>query len=289
MRLGENLSDEISKEISRLRKMGWEDMPLGPNGTRCPVNEPNEQISFPEGAWELDKSISENNGYWAKHRARQIEKLLRSKGIPLIWEIGAGGGSVALNLRPSIEVIAVEPLESGAKVLFENGLRVYRSTLEQLKFPENSIRAIGMFDVLEHLANPELVLAEVKRVLAPGGLFICTVPAHQWLFSDYDEQIGHFRRYSKGSLGDELNSVGLKIETMKFMFGLLVLPSLVMRRIPFLLGRRRDLSSVNKSMAIAGRLGRALDIPIRVFLLIENFISPPTGLSIISTSVKNTR
>jgi predicted SAM-dependent methyltransferase len=48
------------------------------------------------------------------------------------------------------------------------------------------LATIGAFDVLEHLEKPELLLDEIYRVLMPGGTFVCSVPAYQWLFSDFD-------------------------------------------------------------------------------------------------------
>lgn len=53
-------------------------------------------------------------------------------------------------------------------------------------------------DVLEHLDKDKKAVKEIYRVLKPGGIAIITVPAHRFLMSEYDLQIGHKRRYSLG-------------------------------------------------------------------------------------------
>jgi ubiquinone/menaquinone biosynthesis C-methylase UbiE len=45
-----------------------------------------------------------------------------------------------------------------------------------LAFPENSFDAIVTFETIEHVYDGERFLAEMHRVLRPGGLFICSTP-----------------------------------------------------------------------------------------------------------------
>ena len=60
--------------------------------------------------------------------------------------------------------------------------------------------AVLYIDVLEHIEDHEGEMAEVRKVVKPGGVIIVLSPAHQSLFTPFDERIGHFRRYSKKSL-----------------------------------------------------------------------------------------
>lgn len=55
-------------------------------------------------------------------------------------------------------------------------------------------------DVIEHIENDAAELIRAKNHLKPGGYLIILVPAHQWLYSPFDEAIGHFRRYNKNML-----------------------------------------------------------------------------------------
>ncbi len=55
-------------------------------------------------------------------------------------------------------------------------------------------------DVLEHIREDRLELITATKHLASGGVVIALSPAHQWLFSEFDSAIGHFRRYTKKTL-----------------------------------------------------------------------------------------
>jgi SAM-dependent methyltransferase len=284
------LDSLVENEIKRLLNLGWIDLRAGELGIREPKVQRGDQIHYPANGWDSEQDDKEHVGYWARHRADAICTLLKENSVDLVWEIGAGNGNVAINLlTEGLSVIAVEPLRGGAEALAQAGLRTYQATLEQLKLPNSSISALGMFDVLEHLEKPAETLLEIRRVLKPGGSFIITVPAHQWLFSDFDERIGHFRRYSVKALTREVVSSGFRVVKIHYLFGLLVIPALILRRIPYLLGRRRTAEQVSLSSNFARRLGANLDYFIKGVLGFEKVLKPILGLSIIMIAIKDTR
>jgi 2-polyprenyl-3-methyl-5-hydroxy-6-metoxy-1,4-benzoquinol methylase len=51
-------------------------------------------------------------------------------------------------------------------------------------------------DVLEHIENDAAELQAAANHLGPNGTVIILSPAHQWLFTPFDQAIGHYRRYS---------------------------------------------------------------------------------------------
>jgi SAM-dependent methyltransferase len=55
-------------------------------------------------------------------------------------------------------------------------------------------------DVLEHIADDRAELLRAADQLQTGGHLIVLAPAHQWLFTPFDEAIGHYRRYTKSTL-----------------------------------------------------------------------------------------
>lgn len=100
---------------------------------------------------------------------------------------------------------------------------------------------------MEHLEDPTIVLKEIYRVLIPGGIFVRSVSACQWLFSDFDLSIGHYGRYSRKSLSSRLYSSSFTITHESALFAFLLIPAFILRRVPFLLGRRANLIEVTKS------------------------------------------
>lgn len=59
-------------------------------------------------------------------------------------------------------------------------------------------------DVIEHIEDSTTELRRAYDLLAPGGHLLLLVPAFNYLYSDFDKAIGHYRRYDKGILKREL-------------------------------------------------------------------------------------
>jgi SAM-dependent methyltransferase len=212
---------------------------------------------------------------------------MNSLGKNIMWEVGSGDGNVAISLRDRNQVvIGIEPLCSGAAVTSMAGIRTYLGTLDSLELPSESIEVIGAFDVLEHIERPEELLKEIYRVLKPDGIFLMTVPAHQWLYSDFDKSIGHFRRYSRRALRDSLMQSGFEQNQLNFMFSLFVVPAFLLRRLPSLLGRNRNSQSTIQSVKRQNQLLSLLRPFLSVLLAIERILNLPIGLSLIGVSKK---
>ncbi len=283
--MNENLETISRREIQRVSSLGWVDAQPDLNGVRIFGSVDEKLISFPSEKYEEDPSSSESGGIWSEMRSRKIASILKRRRIDLIWEVGAGHGNMAIPLAKSgIATIPIEPLYSGAKALSIQGFHSYATTLDQLNLPEASLEAVGVFDVLEHLENPEALLKEIHRVLKPGGLLLTSVPAYQWLFSDFDVQIGHFRRYSRRSLHNLLADSNFRDTRVSNLFFIFLAPAFILRRLPYLVGIR---GRQKKSIPTSENLLIKLLTPIlRLFLNIESKVRIPLGLSIFSESIK---
>lgn len=71
------------------------------------------------------------------------------------------------------------------------GLRLVRGNMENIPFRNTSFDVVTAIEVLEHTENDGLAVAEVERLLGPGGTFILTVP-HRGLF--YFLDAANFRK-----------------------------------------------------------------------------------------------
>jgi SAM-dependent methyltransferase len=91
-------------------------------------------------------------------------------------------------------------------------------------------------DVLEHIEDDRTAIAEVVRVLKPGGAFIFSVPAHPWLFSEHDSALLHFRRYTRVALRLLLEGGGLTIQRLSY-WNTTLFPLVCLHR---LLGPKQD-------------------------------------------------
>ena len=89
--------------------------------------------------------------------------------------------------------------------------------------------AVGAFDVLEHIAEDEVVLHEIFRTLKPGGGLLVTVPQHMFLWSATDEQACHARRYSAPELRAKVERAGFEV-LRQTSFVSLLLPAMLLTR-----------------------------------------------------------
>ena len=134
-------------------------------------------------------------------------------------------------------------VDPGAEAVRNAGSRglslVICATLETAGFVEQSLPAIGLFDVLEHIRDDGAFLRQARALLADGGRLYVSVPAYRLLWSAVDAFGGHHRRYTAGRLKRLLAKTGYTVEFDTYFFALLPLPILLLRSVPYRLGLRR--------------------------------------------------
>ena len=71
-------------------------------------------------------------------------------------------------------------------------------------------------NVLEHIREDVETLRKFHAVLQPGGHVVLMVPAFQALYGPIDEQLGHYRRYTKKSLREAAEAAGFQIRKLRY-------------------------------------------------------------------------
>jgi hypothetical protein len=67
-------------------------------------------------------------------------------------------------------------------------------------------------NVFEHIADDRALAARLARLLAPDGALLVYVPACRFAFGALDRALGHYRRYTRASLGGLLAGAGLALD-----------------------------------------------------------------------------
>lgn len=82
-------------------------------------------------------------------------------------------------------------------------------------------------NVLEHIKDDVLALKLLRGILKPGGILTMYVPCHQFLFTEFDRVVGHYRRYSKKELEEKAKKAGFKIKKA-FWFNMMGIPTKIL-------------------------------------------------------------
>jgi len=116
-----------------------------------------------------------------------------------LLEVGAGIGSFTSNYLNSYQKILISDLdEKNINILQKKfsknkNIIIKKSGIREI---DKKFNTIIYLNVLEHIENDTDEINFALNKLNPGGHLIVLVPAHQKLFTKFDEAVGHHRRYN---------------------------------------------------------------------------------------------
>lgn len=231
----------------------------------------------------------EPTSFWFRSRNELIVSVLRRHFAVArnLLELGCGTGFVLAALRKAEPGLRLTGAELHIEALEVARLRVPDVELVQLdgrRLPfDGEFDVAGTFDVLEHVDEDEVVLAELARAVRPGGGLIVTVPQHRWLWSAVDDYSHHKRRYSRRELAAKLERAGFAVRRMTSFVSVL-LPVLAVSR---LAKRRRTAAELDPFADY--RLPRAVDAAFERLLageraLLERGVRLPAGGSLLAVA-----
>jgi O-antigen biosynthesis protein len=147
---------------------------------------------------------------------------------------GAGGNGALLKRAGAREVVGVERDSSActqAAAVLDKVVRCDLGALGEADLGAEPFDAVLASDVLEHLVDPDAVLAEAVRRLRPGGVVIASIPnvAHVWVFANLllkrwprkDSGIfdrTHLRFFAKRDTVALLEGAGVRVERVEPYF-----------------------------------------------------------------------
>lgn len=180
---------------------------------------------------------------WVLSRLTEaVADIAVAAGRPLrAVDIGCGRGTVTAmamaecETRPgaSLTCVGMDLSEVALHRAYQRGVLAVQASVEGHGLPlaSASVDVVIMFEVIEHLVNPDAALAEVRRVLVPGGHFLLSTPnlaawfnrallliGVQPLFSEVSttgiygrpghDVVGHLRLFTRRALAEFLVASG---------------------------------------------------------------------------------
>ena len=187
-----------------------------------------EITSIPSHHFENLESLEKGHWWyrgrleWAKDIISQWNKTQRS--ISYI-DVGGGTGGFAKEIKNAFNIKRVAVVDSHSAALeklhAKDSFEVFDANLEkEIPVPWEP-NLITCMDVIEHIKYDQAVLNLIAKKLAPGGLLILSVPAFPFLYSNWDKQLGHYRRYRRGTLEKKLKKAGLRLQDSSYAWSIL--------------------------------------------------------------------
>jgi SAM-dependent methyltransferase len=145
----------------------------------------------------------------------------RPEGIDLL-DVGCGTGAVlaavdGTRLRVGVDMTTLALAKSQTRNIHD----LAKADATKLPISDGVFDVAIALDILEHVEDDVAAMAEIYRVLRPGGILVLSVPAFMSLWGPHDVALHHFRRYRREEMTKRLRSVGLQVETATYAVFLL--------------------------------------------------------------------
>ena len=142
-----------------------------------------------------------------------------------VVELGAGRGNLTRWLMEGRELLVTDYAPQHLEELRQRwahrrGLAVAKLDLTQAgDYPvvaRFQPATVVCLNVLEHLEDDRAVLGRLRAAVPAGCRLVFLVPFNPRLFSEFDRQVGHVRRYQKGELEGKMKEAGFAVERQFF-------------------------------------------------------------------------
>ena len=216
--------------------------------------------------------------------AALIEPWAARRGDLRLLDAGCGTGFNLVALASLGRAVGIDLSEDAIRFCRERGVRAARASLLALPFAEARFDVVTSFDVVYHdwVIDDRAAVAEMARVLHPGGVLLVRVPALEALRGAHDAEVLTRRRYTKGELAKLLESAGLELLRATYCNSLLL---------PLLFARRTLDRALAREGSDVGFLPAPLERLFRGVMgleawLVRRGLSLPLGASVVALAVK---
>jgi 2-polyprenyl-3-methyl-5-hydroxy-6-metoxy-1,4-benzoquinol methylase len=152
------------------------------------------------------------------------ETVARELKPGITLEVGSGIGNISRCFLENGHQLCLSDIRENYCGYLEEHFSAYE-TLENIvkldlvhpEFETEYAEFLGHFDnlyalnVIEHIEDDVLALKNCQKLLKPGGRMVILVPAYQWLYNKFDENLFHFRRYTRRTMSEAFRKSGAEV------------------------------------------------------------------------------
>ena len=113
-----------------------------------------------------------------------IDRLVSLNMQGNLLDVGCSNGEfLFLAKKRGFNSFGVEVNKNTANIAISNGLEVFHGKLEDAKFNDDYFSVVYLGDVIEHVARPDILVKECKRILKRGGIMVISTPNMDCFFA----------------------------------------------------------------------------------------------------------
>ena len=157
---------------------------------------------------------------WKKYWSSKIHPHIHGD----VLEVGAGLGTNTpylanraktwTSLEPDPALVSQMKADQG--LIGHPHLQIVQGTLSDLS-PDQLFDTIVYIDVLEHIEDDVREFELASQHLRVGGRLVILAPAHQSLYSAFDQGVGHYRRYNAADFRSRFASRGMEVSQIFYL------------------------------------------------------------------------
>jgi SAM-dependent methyltransferase len=195
-----------------------------------------------------------------------------------VFEVGCGAGAMHSVLGPYGPTHAIDMSADAVDYCAGRYAGVSVGQVPDDLPAPGSVDLVAAFDVIEHIDDDHGAVRAIHESLRPGGWFVCTVPAFQFLWSSHDEVNHHKRRYRRAQLRQLLMDSGFDVEKLTY-FNSWLFPAVVAAR---MLSRLRHREAASDLAMPGPRVNAVLSRLFGSEARIVSRTSLPVGVSLLA-------
>ncbi len=188
----------------------------------------------------IQKRPIKRNNFTYRLIIREVENILTGlkKNNVKILDYGCGVGTLVFYLSSAgnnLTGVDISPLSiklcnrSAEEMNLTNRVKFSesRNFWKKLKSTNNKFDLIICSEVIEHVRNDTMLLRNLLKVLNKGGYIFLTTPSNNaplfkmGVADSFDNKVGHLRRYDVESLISTFEKIGMRVENVSRVEGIL--------------------------------------------------------------------
>ena len=154
--------------------------------------------SFVTEQYRTEARLDTRRSVWrdstdGRNPADRAAEAIRREAAARVLEVGCGGGQFAARVageNPAAQVLATDRSARFVELTSARGVAAQVADVQNLPFEDGAFDVVAAMWMLYHVPDLDRGLAEVRRVLRPGGLFVAV--------TNGDEHVADLRREAGG-------------------------------------------------------------------------------------------